>query len=113
LPDPTPSDTPSDSDSDLASCSYRWRFDGRRWVTRRWMCVLYWSFLWRPQWKRLDTMCEMFQMGAHILCWYGGRVCLWALSGINTVLFLVCVIWICSYFVNIFYFLCKLFTSPN
>jgi hypothetical protein len=29
-------------------------------------------------------MCEMFQMGAHTLCWHGGRFCLWALSGINT-----------------------------
>jgi hypothetical protein len=61
-------------------------------------------------------MCEMFQMGAHILCWYGGRVCLWALSGIDTVLFLVCIlcIRIFSVFCNYsLYFLCKLFTSPN
>jgi hypothetical protein len=59
------------------------------------MCVLYWSFLWRPQWRRLDSMCEMFQIGAHILCWYGGRDCLWPLSRINTVLFLVCILCIC------------------
>jgi hypothetical protein len=37
---------------------------------------LHWSLFWRPQWRRLDAMCEMFQMGAHTLCWYGGRVCL-------------------------------------
>jgi len=80
------------------SCSFRWRFDRRRWVTRRWMYVLYWSFLWRLQWRRLDSICEMFQMGAHILCWYGGRVCLWALSEINTVLFLVCILCIRFFF---------------
>jgi len=67
-------------------CSFRWRFDKRR-GTRRWLCVLYWSFLWRPQCRRVETMCEIFQMGAHTLCWYGGRFCLWDLSRINTVLF--------------------------
>ena len=80
-------------------CNGRFSEDHSGEVTRRWMCVLYWSFLWRPRWRRLDTMCEMFQMGAHILCWYGGRVCLWALSGINTVLFLVCIFCICILFV--------------
>jgi hypothetical protein len=72
------------------------RFDGKRRGTRRWLCVLYWSFLWRPQWRRLDMMCEMFQMGAHTLCWYGGRFCLWDFSGINAVLFLVCILCICN-----------------
>jgi hypothetical protein len=70
------------------------------------MCVQYWSFLWRPQWRRLDSMCEMFQTPAHTLCWYGGRVCLWALSGINIVLFLVSFVFVfCSISVIIFYFL--------
>ena len=63
------------------SCSFRWRVDGGRWETRCWLCVLYWSFLSRPQWRRLDTMCEMFQMDAHTLCWYGGRFCLRACHG--------------------------------
>jgi len=35
------------------SCSFRWWFDGRR-GARCWWCVLYWSFLWRPQWRRVD-----------------------------------------------------------
>ena len=52
-----------------------------------------------PRWRRLDSICEIFQMGAHILCWCGGRVCLWALSGTNTVLFLVCILCICIFFV--------------
>ena len=42
-------------------------------------------------------MCEMFQMGAHTLCWYGGRFCLGTLLGINTVLFLVCILCICIF----------------
>jgi len=95
------------------SCSFCWQFNRKRWGTRRWLCVLYWSFLWRPLWRRLDTMCKMFQMGAHTLCWYGGRFCLWALSGINTVLFSVCILCICIfpfflYFVTI---LCAFFVN--
>jgi hypothetical protein len=89
--DATPPDTPSDSDTELASCSCRWRFDWRGWGTRRWLCVLYWSLLWKPQFGGVDTMCEILQMGAHTLYWYGGRFFLWALLGISTVLFLVCI----------------------
>ena len=97
------------------SCSFRLWFDGRR-GTRRWLRVLYWSFLWLPQWRRVDMMCEIFQVGAHTVCWYGGRFCLWALSGMNTVLFLVCIFCICIFFKFCKYSLCclcKLFTSPN
>ena len=94
--------------------AFRWRFDGRR-GTRRWLCVLYWSFVCRPHWRSVDAMCEMFQMGAHILCWCGERFCLWALSGINTGLFLVCIL--CVYFLKFCNYslcsLCKLFTSRN
>jgi len=86
------------------SCSFRWWFDGRR-GTRRWLCVLYWSFLCRPQWRRVDTMCKIFQMGTHNVCRYEGRFCLWALSRINTVLFLVCIICI-SNFLNSLTILC-------
>jgi len=53
------------------SCSLRWWFDGRS-GTIWWFCVLWW-----PQLRRVDTMCEIFQMGAHTVCWYGGRFCLW------------------------------------
>jgi hypothetical protein len=72
------------------SCPFRWRFDVRR-DTWHWLFVLHWSFFWRPQWRRLDRMCEMFQMGEHTLCWCGGIFCLWALSEINrlTVFFIV------------------------
>ena len=78
------------------SCSFRWWFDGRR-GTIRWLCVPYWSFLWRPQWRRVDTMCEIFQMGAHTVCWYEGRFCLWAFSEIKAVLFLVCIPFTCNF----------------
>jgi hypothetical protein len=78
-------------------CSSRWRFDWRGWGTRRWLCVLYWSFLWRSQCRRVDTMCKIFQMGAQTLCWYGGRFCLRNLSGINTVMFLVCSLFNCNF----------------
>jgi len=64
------------------------------------------SVLWRPQLKRVDTMYEIFQMGPHTLCWYGGRFCLWALFGINTVLFLVCFLCICN-FLNAVTILCS------
>jgi len=49
-----------------SKCSFRWRFHGRR-GTGRWLCVVYWSFLWRPKWRRVDTMCKTFQVGAHTL----------------------------------------------
>ena len=97
------------------SCYFRWWFDGRR-GTRRWLCVLYWSFLWLPQWRRVGTMCEIFQMGARTVCWYGGRFCLWAVSGINTVLLLVRILCICNFLKFCNYslcFVCKLFTSSN
>jgi len=42
-------------------------------------------------------MCEIFQMGAHTLCWYEGRFFLWVFSGINAVLFLVCILCICNF----------------
>jgi hypothetical protein len=29
--------------------------------------VWYWSFLWKPQWRTVDMMCEIFKMGAHTL----------------------------------------------
>jgi len=72
------------------SCSFRWRLDRR-------LCVLHWSFLWISHWRRVDTICEIFQMGAHTVCSHEGRFCLWAFSGINIVLFLVCILWICSF----------------
>jgi hypothetical protein len=101
---PTPSDTIRFGH--WPNCSYRWRFDRRR-GTRRWLCALYWSFLWRPPCRRVDRMCEIFQIGAQTLCWYGGRFCLWALSGINTVLFLVCVLCMCN-FLNFVTILCNI-----
>ena len=94
------------------SCSFRWRFDGRRWGTRRWLCVLYWSFLWRLQWRRLDKMCEIFQMGAHTMCWYGRRFCLWAMSRIKIVLFLVCILCI-FIFLCFFTILCVFFVNSS
>ena len=45
--------------------TFRWRFDRRRGIRLR-LCVLYRSFLWRPQCRRVDTMCEMFQIGANL-----------------------------------------------
>jgi hypothetical protein len=59
--------------------------------------VLYWSFLWRPQRRKLHAMYEKFQMDAHALRWYGWRFCLWDLSGINNVTFLVCIFWISTF----------------
>jgi hypothetical protein len=47
----------------LTCCSFRWWFDGRR-ETIHWLYELYWSFLWRPQWRGVDTKCEIF----HKLC---------------------------------------------
>ena len=35
--------------------------------------------------------------GTKTLCWYVGRFCLCPLSGINTDLFLVGILWICSF----------------
>jgi hypothetical protein len=93
------------------SYSFRWQFDVKRWGTRRWLYVLYWSFLWRPCWRRLGTMCEMFRMGAHILCWYEGRFCLWALSVINSVLFLGCILCICNFFLYVVTILCAFFVN--
>ena len=58
--------------------------------------------------EKSGTMCEMLQMGAHTLCWYGGRVYLLALSGMNTVLFLVCILRICNFFKFCDYSLCFL-----
>jgi len=60
-------------------------------------------------------MCEMFQMGAHTVCWYGGRFCLWSLSGINIVLFLVCIlcIRIFFYFVTILCAFCVNYSLPQ
>jgi hypothetical protein len=43
-------------------------------------------------------MCEILQMGAHTVCWYGGRFCLWAMSGKHNVLFLVCILCIVFFF---------------
>jgi len=85
--DPTPSDTP-DSDTDL---TVPFADNSMEEEEQDAECVLHWSFLWRPQVRRVDTMCEIFQMGAHTLCWYGGRFCLWAFSEINTVLFFLCI----------------------
>ena len=60
-------------------------------------------------------MCEMFQMGKHTLCWCGGRFCLWVLSGINTVLFLFCILCICIflYFVTILCAACENYLPPQ
>jgi hypothetical protein len=74
-------------------------------------------FFWRPQWRRLDTMCEMFQMGANTLCWHWGRFFLWDLSGVNrpTVFFIVYILCICNflYFVTILYAFCRNYSRPN
>ena len=48
------------------SCYFRWWFNRIR-GTRRWLCVLYRSSVWRPQRRRVDTVCEIVQMG-HKLC---------------------------------------------
>jgi hypothetical protein len=106
--DHTASDTPSDLDTELAVPHLR--FDRRGWGTRRWLYVLYWSFLWRPQWRKLDTLWEILQMGAQTLCWYGGRFCLWALLGINTVLFLFFIFCNCN-FLNSVTILCAFCVS--
>jgi hypothetical protein len=97
------------------SYSSRWWFDERK-GRKRWLCVLYWLFLWIPQWRRVEVMCEIFQMGAHTVCWSGGRFYLWALLVIIIVLFLVCILCICNFLKFCNYslcFLCKLSTSPN
>jgi len=65
----------------------------------------------RPQWRKLETMCEMFQMDARTLCWCGGRFCLWDLSGINFFLFLVCVLCISIFFLCFVTFLCVFFVN--
>jgi hypothetical protein len=52
------------------SCSFRWQFDWRRWGTRRWLSVRYWSFHLRPQRRTVDTTYLIFKMGANTLCWY-------------------------------------------
>jgi len=81
--DPTLSDTPSDSDTDL---TIPFPDDSREEEKQDTDCVC--SVLvvsLRPQLRRVDTPCKIFQMGAHTLCLYGGRFCLSALSGINTV----------------------------
>jgi hypothetical protein len=80
------------------SCSFRWRFDVQRY-TWSWLFVLHWLFFLKQQWRRLDTMCEMFQMGAHTLYWYGGIFCLWASSGIDRPTFcfvfvIFCILWL-------------------
>jgi len=97
------------------SCSFRWWFHGRRWGTRCWFCVLYWSFLWIPEWRRLDTMCEKFQMGEHTFCWCGGRFCLWALSGINTFVLILYHLYLgfFFYFVTIPCAFCENYSPPQ
>jgi hypothetical protein len=49
--------------------------------------------------------------------WYGGRFCLWALSGINmpTVLFIVYILWVCNflYFVIILCAFCAIYSPPK
>jgi hypothetical protein len=98
----------------FSNCTH-WRCDRRGWGTRRWLSVLYWSFLWRPHWRILDRMCEMFQRGAQTLCWYGGRFCFWVLSGINTVLFIVVLslyLWF-LYSVTFLLVFCANYTPPQ
>jgi len=58
---------------------------------------------------------KIFQMGAHSWCWYGGRFCLWTLSGINSVLFLFCILCILHflYFVNIPCASCEKYSPPQ
>ena len=96
------------------SCSFRWQFNWRR-RTRRWLCVLYRSFLWKPQWIRVDTMCEIFQMGAHtVLVWrkflfvrlFRDKYCF----VLSLYLLYLQFFQFCNYFL---WFLCKLFNSPN
>ena len=96
------------------ACSLRWRYDGRI-GTRRWLCALYESFLWRPLMRRVDTMCEILQMGAHTLCWCGGRFSLWVLSQINTALFLVYILFVCNFLnsVNILCAFCVNYSPPR
>jgi hypothetical protein len=65
---------------DCVECSIRFGH-WRGWGTRCWLCVVYWSLLWRPQLRRVGMMCEIFHMGAHTLWWYGRRFCLWACQG--------------------------------
>jgi hypothetical protein len=83
--DPAPSDTPSRSDM-------TWLFlplmIGRK---KRYITLTVCSALLVVLKTTMDTMCEMFQIGAQTLCWCGGRLCLWVLSGVNrlTVLCLV------------------------
>jgi hypothetical protein len=80
-------------------------------------CLFCTGHFLKTTWRRLDTMCEMFQMGAHTLGWYGRRFCLWALSGINraTVLFIVYILCICNflYFVTILCAFCANYSLPQ
>ena len=69
--DPTPSDTLSDSDTDL---TIPFADDSTEEEEQDADCAFCTGrFCDRRQWSRVDTMCKVFQMGAHTLCWYGGR----------------------------------------
>jgi hypothetical protein len=98
------------------SCSLRWQFGIRRdsWF---WLFVLHWSFFRRSQWRRLDTMFKMFQMGAHTLLRCGGKFCLWTLSRINkpSVLFIVYILCIFNflYCVTILCAFCANYSPPQ
>ena len=67
--DPTPSDTPSDSDTDLAVSSGDDSTEEDEEQDAD--CVFCTGrSSWRQQWRILDTMCQMSQMGSHfVLVW--------------------------------------------
>jgi len=67
--DPTPFDTPSDSETDLAV-----PFDDDSTEKEQDADFVYCIGLFSEDHKgEMDMMSEIFQMGAHTLCWYGGR----------------------------------------
>jgi hypothetical protein len=76
------------------------------------LCVPYWLFLWRSQCRRVDTMCKIFQMGAHtMLVWRK----IWFMSLVRDKHCFVLPLYL-QFFKFGNYSLCflgKLFTSPN
>jgi len=75
--DPTPSDIPSDSEIKLAVPLADDVTEEDEEGDANCLCCIVPVVSLKTSLERwLDMMCEMLQMGAHALCWYGGKLCL-------------------------------------
>jgi len=93
--DPALSDTPSDSDNDLAVpfAEDSTQEDEEQDAVRSVLLVSL-----KTTMEKTKNEVRNVSNGPQTLSWCGGKFCLWALSGINIVLFLFCILCICIFF---------------